>query len=129
LGARYPKRFAGRLADGQKCEAEHCVIVEEAFARRFALKEMVAETATLFIEGVLPEDLAGTARGRNPFWFAKDPSCVRKSSDCEAVEGNDDLVIACRLPSPIPHFDQLCPHGRHLGILSARPALFSFEAV
>jgi len=61
---------AGYLAEGKIREPEHRIVIEEAFPHRLALKQMVAETAALFIEGVPPEGLAGAARQSNPLGFA-----------------------------------------------------------
>jgi len=38
---------------------------------------VVAETAAPFVKGVLPEELAGAARGRDPLRLAKDFSRAR----------------------------------------------------
>ena len=97
MSARCPDRLAGRLAESKKSKPEHRVIIEEAFARRFSPKEMVAKAAALFIEGVLPEELAGAARGSDPFWLAKDFSRAREAGNGESIKRHHDLVVACRL--------------------------------
>ena len=68
---------------------------------------MVAEEAALFIEGVLPEELAGAPRGRDPLRFANNHSRARQASNGEPIERHYDLVVACRLRSPITDLEQL----------------------
>ena len=68
---------------------------------------MVAETTIIFIEGVLPEELAGAACGRNPLRLIKDFSRMRQSRNREPVEGNDDLFIAGWLAPLIADFEKL----------------------
>jgi hypothetical protein len=48
---------------------------------------MMADAAALLIEGLLPKELAGPTRGFNPLRFVKDFSCVRKTSNSQAIEG------------------------------------------
>ena len=76
---------------------------------------MVAEAAARFIEGVLPKELAGAARGRDPLRFAKDFPRAREASDGEPIERHHDLVIACRLRPEIADLKQLGPQWGELG--------------
>jgi len=78
LSPRLPRRFAGRLAEGQKAKPEHRVVIEEAFTRRFALEKMVAEAAGALVEGMVPKELAGAGRGGDPVRLVKGFAGARK---------------------------------------------------
>jgi len=75
----------------------------------------MAEAPTFLIEGVLPEELAGAARGSDPLRFAEDLSRARKACDGEAVERHHDLVVARWLGAPFSSFEQLGPQWSQFG--------------
>ena len=86
---------------------------------------MVAEAPVLFIEGVLPEELTGAARGSDPLRLAKDFARARQASNGKPIQRHYDLVIACRLRSLIADFEQLGPQWGELGhsVMKARSVL------
>src|SRR5262245_55716062 len=107
LCARQPDRLAGCLTESKIGKPEHRIVIEEALPHRLTLKQMVAETAALFIEGMLPEELAGAACGRNPLRLVKDFSRMCQSRNREPIEGNYNLFIAGWLAPLLADFEQL----------------------